>query len=327
MSSNADEARAGGPKASGAPAITFAIPYFANAAYLLEAMASVRAQTRSDWQLIVVDDAGPEPVGELVAAIDDLRISAIRNSANLGLARNWNECIRLADAPWVTLLHADDRLAPGYSAAVLSAAERDPELAAVFTDTHIIGADGSPMRSLPDAVKRLARRPKTDHDVSGDEGFAGILANNYVFCPAMCHRRDLALLHPFDDRWRMVMDLDHTGRLLLDGHRLRGIRQPLYQYRRHGSNQTASLTASAVRFQEEIALYREFALIAEAKGWAKTMRAARHRTMIRIHLGLQATIDLGSLRFDAARHKAVLLMADIKPARSHRSQHAGGDPR
>src|SRR5215217_6183588 len=116
------------------PAITFAIPYYSNADYLLEAVASVRAQTIDDWELLVVDDAGPEPAGERVDALGDPRIRYIRNTSNLGLAGNWNECVRLARAPLVNVVHADDRLYSTYAEHVLDAADRHPDVAAFFTD-------------------------------------------------------------------------------------------------------------------------------------------------------------------------------------------------
>src|SRR5829696_1977595 len=238
------------------PAITFAIPYYSNASYLLEAVASVRAQTMHDWELLIVDDAGPEHAQDLVDALADARIRYIRNTTNLGLAGNWNECIRLAGAPLVTLLHADDRLRPDYAVAVLAAARQPPVAAAVFTDATIIGADGTPARSLPDLVKRFASRPRRDHDVLGDEGLAGILANNYVMCPTLCYRKEIVGEAPFDSRWKFVLDLDHATRLLLAGHRLRGVRTVLYEYRRHSDNQTTALTADASRFAEEIDFYR-----------------------------------------------------------------------
>jgi glycosyltransferase involved in cell wall biosynthesis len=297
------------------PSITIAIPYYSGLDYLADAIASVRDQTVADWRLIVVDDAGPEPCADLVAAYADERMTSVRNAANRGLAGNWNECIRHATTDLVTLLHADDRLAPGYMAAVRVAASAHPDAAAVFTDPRVIGPDGGPARSLPDEIKRLARRPRRDHVVAGDRDLASILANNYVFCPTLCFRRAVVGDAPFDERWRMVMDLDLVARLLLDGRRFAAVRAPLYEYRRHGGNQTNVLTASAVRFEEELALYRELAEHAARRGWTRTARAARHRTMVRVHLALRAALDLAGRRTSAARTKARLLSDDLRPAR------------
>lgn len=296
-----------------APSITVAIPYYSGLAYLAEAIASVRAQPRPDWRLIVVDDAGPEPADELVAGIGDERITYTRNPANLGLAANWNRCLELAGTDLVTLLHADDRLVPGYLGAVIDAAAADPAAAAVFTDPVVIGPDGRRIRSLPDLVKRLARRPRGDHVVAGsDSDLASILGVNYVPCPTLCYRRSVVGDAPFDERWKMVLDLDLVARLLLRGEHLVALRSPLYEYRRHGSNQTTVLTASALRFEEELALYRELATAAATRGWTRSARAARRRAMVRAHLALQALLDVTRRRFAPARSKASLLLDDLR---------------
>lgn len=317
---------AAGDATGAATAVSVAIPYYSGRAYLAEAIASVRSQTRPDWRLIVVDDAGPEPAEDLVAGFADERISYVRNPYNLGLAGNWNRCLELADTDLVTLLHADDRLAPGYLTAVTDAAAAHPAAAAALTDGSVIGPSGKRIRSLPDQVKRLARRPRHDHVVVGDADLAAILANNYVFCPTLCYRRSVVGHAPFDGRWRMVMDLDLVARLLLRGDHLVAVRAPLYEYRRHGGNQTSALTASAVRFEEELALYRELATTAMSRGWERSARAARRRSMVRAHLALQTMLDMGRFRVRAARSKARLLTDDLRHRSPRARPAATGDP-
>lgn len=299
----------------GRPQISFAIPYYDNLSFLAEAIESVRQQTFADWELVVVDDAGPSSAEDLVTSLDDCRIRYLRNETNLGLAGNWNRCIEAASSEWVTLLHADDRLELTYAAAVTDAVSDHPLVAAVFTDACTIGADGAPVRSLPDLAKRFARRPRRDHGVNGDDGLAAILSNNYVFCPSLCYRKSQLGADPFDARWKMVLDLDNVARLLLDGQQLFGIRRALYQYRRHAAAMTGTLTATATRFEEEIALYRELATKAAAHGWTRSAAAARRRTMVRAHLTLRAVEDAARGRFAAARRKASLLQHDVLPRR------------
>src|SRR3954449_13348950 len=53
--------------------ISFAIPYYDNPGYLAEAVASVQAQTVYGWELVVVDDAGPEPAEDVVRRLGDPR--------------------------------------------------------------------------------------------------------------------------------------------------------------------------------------------------------------------------------------------------------------
>ena len=142
-----------------APRISFTIPYYRGRSYLREAIESVLAQTVDAWELVVVDDRGPEPAQDLVAEYADPRVRYVRNEANLGLAGNWNECVRQASAPLVTVLHGDDRLLPDYAARVLAAADEHPEVTALFTDALVIGPDGEPTSTLADKVK--SRMPAT----------------------------------------------------------------------------------------------------------------------------------------------------------------------
>ncbi|MCU1395089.1 MAG: glycosyl transferase [Ilumatobacteraceae bacterium] len=292
--------------------ISFAIPYFHNITYLLEAIDSVRAQTVTDWDLVVVDDAGPEPAEAEVMSIGDPRITYVRNPTNLGLARNWNECIRRSTAPLVTVLHADDRLLPTYAERVLTAARLHPDVAAVFTDVEIIGSDGEPTITIPDLAKRIPRRLARDHDITGDRGVAGLLVGNYILCPTLCMRPAIVGQAPFDPAWRFVPDLDFTIRQLFAGRSLHSIREPLLQYRRHETSQTSALTEDASRFEEELRFSREAAARAAGLGWHRAARAGRLRVLARVHLLLRAGTDLVGGRRAGARQKWRILRGDLR---------------
>ena len=295
-----------------APAISFAIPYYRNPAYLLETIRSVRNQTIADWELIVVDDAGPEPAHDLVDAIGDPRIRYVRNVRNLGLARNWNECVRVSRAPLVNVVHADDRLHPEYAARVIDAAGRHPGAAAVFTDVTIIGADGRPTRTLPDLAKRLVPRRRHDHDLVGDRALAGLLAGNYILCPTLCLRPSIVGTEPFDPAWHFVPDQAFTVGQLLAGRTLHSIRAPLLEYRRHESSQTSALTSDSSRFEEELEFSRQMAVEAASRGWTRSARAARWRVLTRTHLLLRIGLDLLGGRFGAAQQKRRILWRDLR---------------
>lgn len=294
------------------PRISFAIPYYDNRRYLAEAIDSVRAQTVEDWHLMVVDDCGPEPAEDLVAAIGDARITYVRNQTNLGLSGNWNECVRRATGPWVTLVHGDDRLLPTYAERVLADAEERPDLAALFTDVVTIGSDGEPTTTAADFAKRFFPRPKTDHDLHGDAATAVLLAGNYILCPTLCLNRELVGPAPFETRWRFVPDWAFTVGLLLEDQTLRSIRTPLMEYRRHASSQTSLQTVDASRFVEEIAFLEEMSARARGRGWSASERAARRRISVRGHILQKLLADLVHRRGRAARTKGRVLYADLR---------------
>ncbi len=299
------------------PRISFTIPYFDNRPYLAEAIASVRAQTVEDWELVVVDDCGPEPAADLVSGLGDERVSYVRNEQNLGLAANWNECVRRATAPWVTVLHGDDRLLPRYAERVLATAESRPALAALFTDVVTIGPTGEPTTTAADLAKRFFPRPRHDHDLHGDQATAVLLAGNYILCPTLCLNREHVGPAPFDTRWRFVPDWAFTVGLLLEGETLHSIREPLLEYRRHASSQTSLQTVDASRFVEELAFLDEMGGRAAQQGWSASQRAARRRVSVRGHLAQKALADLAGRRRDAARSKARILYRDLRGRPHH----------
>lgn len=288
------------------PAITFAVPFYRDAALLARTVASVRAQTVDDWELVVIDDAGPDgsAAEAVVAALGDARARYVRHDVNLGLAGNWNRGLRAASAPIVTLLHADDELAPRYTELVLAGHARHPGTAAVFCRTEIIDGDGRPLRSLPDAVKRIiSPRRRGDLVVEGDRGLASLMRGQYVFCPTLAFRRAELGDLVFDDGWRMVLDLAMIAELLFTGRRLVGVPEVAYRYRRHGANESAKLTAEATRFAEEAAIHRSIAARAAGNGWPRTARMARAMPTVRLHALYRALGDVRRGDLAGARRK------------------------
>lgn len=91
------------------PAVTVVIPCFNAAEFIAATLASVRAQTLTRWQVVVVDDGSTDGSAEIVEAIArrDPRITLIRQSrAGVSVARNLGAS--LAEAGLIAFLDADD---------------------------------------------------------------------------------------------------------------------------------------------------------------------------------------------------------------------------
>ncbi len=92
--------------------ITVGLPFYNQAATLADAIRSVLAQTHTDWQLLLVDDASTDGAYQWVAKIRDPRIKLIRHPRNLGLAATLNEIATLAQGTWLARMDADDMMLP-----------------------------------------------------------------------------------------------------------------------------------------------------------------------------------------------------------------------
>jgi len=286
--------------------LTLAIPFYANTELLAAAVASVVAQDVDDWEAVVVDDGSESDAGEVVTRVGGGRIRYLRNPTNLGLAGNWNRCLEVAETELVTIFHADDELRPDYARRVLEVHRRDPDAIAVFTGASVIGATGKAIFSLPDEMKRFTRpRAEGDRiDVAGEAGLVSLLRGQHIFCPTLAYQRARLPQPTFDARWRQVTDLDLLARLLVAGERIVGTTEAAYRYRRHSANQTALLTASLDRFDEEYAVYHEIATRARARGWARAEATAERARKVQLHAAYEAVRSL--LRGDLRQARACL---------------------
>ena len=99
---------------SSSPAITVIVPGFDVAPYAAVAVESLRAQTRTDWVGILVDDGSTDGTGEIfeAAAASDPRFHVVHHDLQAGLSAARNTGLELVRTPFVGFLDADDVMAP-----------------------------------------------------------------------------------------------------------------------------------------------------------------------------------------------------------------------
>lgn len=290
--------------------VTIAIPFHRGRDYLRAAIESVLAQQSPDWRLLLVDDSGSGDAGEQeVAAFDDSRLTYHRNPGNLGMVASWNRCLDLAESDLVTLLHADDRLEPGYVALMQQLARRHRDAAAFFCGAHIIDAAGGARFSFTDAIKRLFV-PRGDDEIvlEGRAAVRALMRGNFIMCPTLCYRKSALAGEHFSREWKQVQDLEFTTRILMDGRKLVGVSEQAYAYRRHAQAATSLQSDNLLRFDEEFRLFERVAERADALGWEDVARVSRRKAIVRLHLGYRALADALRLRPGRAVEKLRFLL-------------------
>jgi glycosyltransferase involved in cell wall biosynthesis len=120
------------------PLTSVLMPAFGSEATIRASAESVLAQTEGRLELIVVDDASPIPVSEVLADIRDPRLRVLRHSRNRNTAAARNTGLAAARAPFVSQLDADDLWEPDYLEAVIPRFE-DSAVGLAYSNTHIIG--------------------------------------------------------------------------------------------------------------------------------------------------------------------------------------------
>ncbi len=80
--------------------------------YIGQAIASVLAQSYTDFELLIVDDASSDKTCEVIASFSDNRIRFFKNRERLGAALCRNFAIRNAKGDYIAFLDSDDMWHP-----------------------------------------------------------------------------------------------------------------------------------------------------------------------------------------------------------------------
>jgi glycosyltransferase involved in cell wall biosynthesis len=276
--------------------MVIAVPFYHQASYLREALASLVSQSDRDFSVVVLDDSidptETELARSMVSEFQGLGIRYLRNERNLGLGGNWNRALELAVAEsheFLLILHADDRLLPDYVRRVKGELRAHPEAEAVFVRTRIIDERGRPAFSLPDFVKERIRPKGARIELRGVPGVGRLIPGDFIFCPTICYRVSALGDRRFDPRRKQVLDFDWVVRSLFAGGIWIGIYdEPLFEYRRHSRNATKVQSEDFSRFTEEMDFYRDLSRELGDRGAPELARRAAQMWIVRLNLGFEA---------------------------------------
>lgn len=139
--------------------ITIGMPVYNSEETIADAIDSVLAQTRSDWRLVVADNASTDQTAAIVKGYtaDDPRIELIQQPTNRGQAANFQTVFDAADTEFFMWLSGDDLLRADYLALCADALDNEPDLIGVFTASEGMDESGA-------IVGRFRERAGVDRD-------------------------------------------------------------------------------------------------------------------------------------------------------------------
>jgi glycosyltransferase involved in cell wall biosynthesis len=272
-----------------APLVSVVLPTFNRLALLREAIASVRAQTCTDWELVVVDDGSTDGTREFLAAAarDDARLQPLLRPHSGLIAWVHNQGVQAAGGRYVAFLHSDDRWLPHKLERQLAALAARPDARWSYSGFSLVDAAGADQPMPKDAEKRPP--------CSG--WIAERLLRRQTGVPVSSVLAETALLREvggFDESLAGAEDVDLWVRLA-DTAACVGLVEPLVQLRQHAGQSTHThprpLASYMLRVYEKYAaahpspavarLCREqqaFYAVLAAQGWrarGEPRRAAR----------------------------------------------------
>jgi glycosyltransferase involved in cell wall biosynthesis len=215
------------------PAVSVITPAWNAAAFLPETIDSVRAQTFTDWEMLVVDDGSADETAAIVReyAARDPRIRLLEQ-ANAGPSAARNRAMAAARGGFFAFLDSDDRWAPAFLAAQLGVFEQYPDTGLVTGNGIFDGGplDGMPTRPVTPGCPVFTLRDLIIHESS-------------VFIMTVFRRAVFDTIGGMDETQWTSEDYDFWLRAAIAGFVFRRNPQPLGWYRVRGT----SLSRNRVR--------------------------------------------------------------------------------
>lgn len=132
------------------PLFSVLIANYNNGKYLMEAIESVRRQTYTNWEIILVDDASTDNSKELYKELEkDERIHIYLNEQNMGCGYTKHRCAELATGEICGFLDPDDALTNEAIEKEVYEHLRFPGVSLVFSQRYITDERLNPERITP----------------------------------------------------------------------------------------------------------------------------------------------------------------------------------
>lgn len=135
-----------------APRVSIAIPVYNGERYLAEAIESALAQTYTDFELLIGDNASTDGTPEIIAkyAALDSRIRSFRRPYNLGAGGNFTQLFEDSRGEYFKWLASDDKISPEWLQGCVDALDRKPEASLAYTMLRPIDDEGEVMDRWPE---------------------------------------------------------------------------------------------------------------------------------------------------------------------------------
>ena len=217
---------------SGPPRVSVVIPTRNRAVLLPRAVASVLAQTWTDFELLIVDDHSTDETPAVIVGFADRRIRSFRHERNTGQSKALNTGIEHARGEYVAFLDDDDEWLPAKLAAQVALLDAaPPEVGLVYC--------------WRDELDEASRQPigTTRLTLRGDI-FEHVLALHVPASPSswLVRRSAARSVGGFDEGLHRAKDVDFVSRICARGWHVDFVPQVALLKYRHGRGQMTDRT-------------------------------------------------------------------------------------
>lgn len=211
------------------PLFSILVANYNNGCYLMEAIESVYAQTYTNWEIIIVDDASTDNSNELYEKLSqDNRIHVYHNDKNMGCAFTKHQLMLHAHGDYCGYLDPDDVILPRAIEVTMTALMKSPDIVLTFS-RHYICDENLNVKEESRLLELKEGESYFEHHDYRAEVFAGFRKTAYFASGGL----ELSSRAGGDDA-DLYFRLEEQGKIAI-------IDEFTYKYRRHSRSMTADL--------------------------------------------------------------------------------------
>lgn len=132
--------------------ISVVIPLYNKVASIARTLETVRQQTYTDYEIVVVDDGSTDGSADVVRSTNDRRIRLF-SQPNAGVSAARNRGIKEARGEFIAFLDADDEWKPDYLETLMQLVEKYPQCDVFCTNYEFCDSNG---KITPTTIRRLS---------------------------------------------------------------------------------------------------------------------------------------------------------------------------
>lgn len=234
--------------------VTVIVTSFNSANFLCETLESVKAQTYTDIELIISDDASIDKSVEVAKewlsknASRFKRVQLITVSSNTGVSANCNRGIQAAKSDWIKFIAGDDILLPNCIEDNMAFVARNKNASVIFSQVELYKNHFKKESFLAIIPARYPSNIMNPLFTSQDQFKRLLVSDRINFTPSyFFNKKAILSVGGYDEQNKLIEDYPMWLKLTQAGNRLFFFEKPTVGYRQHSKAMNNTVTPVLVK--------------------------------------------------------------------------------
>jgi glycosyltransferase involved in cell wall biosynthesis len=274
------------------PLLHVMIPVYGNSPYLEETLNSVVKNLPATFPITVVEDLSKQSNNQEVVKRFE-RIQYVQNEERLGIAKNFDKCIKLSTGMFTQIIGSDDIFIREAITDVNIDLLMDPELSIIINDVEVINKNGKRTLTLTDSIKHIIK-PKLQRTLTEKQFLRSVSIGDWAYFPSIYWKTENTKKIGFSDKFHTAMDLAIFYDICKTKSKILIGQEKVIKYRRHKNSASVKYSYSQDRYIEELECQIKAYDIAKTNNWKMEIFLSQLSLTIRLHMIFKAIIMLGT---------------------------------